>query len=199
MKHLKILSITIIIALCSANVAIAGYIFDIDNSTFYLGGYPLEMLRYRFNKDSDMPLKNSIYAINIENDTSELIITTKSPIKAYEVSNNGFIAVATLDLDMKNNIHKQKLFIYQPNGERIKTIDDVIVLGVGYKRYFSWSKDGTKLLYITGKIITEGRKLFMPDGVWLYDFENNSTTKISDNGTEIGVKWSNYDLSLIHI
>ncbi len=192
MKRIFILVLIIVgVFLLSQPAFTSSYIYNEVNGVIYIGGYPLENIRRDINglKHEELYFKNKIYVINTKDGTSELFLKTDESILAYEISNQGYIAVSTSKKDRKKREFKNDLIIYESNGEKVKLIENVPVWIK--TKHFSWSKADAKIAYITGKVIIEGHYPFEPTGVWLYDIENGKTTKIADTGVKIN--WSRHD------
>jgi len=168
---------------CISNAA--SYILN-DEETLYLGGYQIETYMYEIGKVIEDSMDRKIFIIKDKN-IKEFLATPDS-IYLYELSNKGFIAVSTSRKDEQIRGYVKQLYIYDVNGNKIKKIEEV---PVKKEAYFSWSPDGDKIAYIKGKTIIEGRRDFVPSGVWIYDVESDKVQKIADKGVQIF--WAKHD------
>jgi hypothetical protein len=160
------------------NMSYAKIIYDEENNIIYFSGWPL--------KENQL---SQIYSANLKS----------GEVKSFYKAENGFLAYH-LDCDKSiifcikrnnetNQTYDEESIILNKEGKVIKEIKDVISWTI--KEYFSWSPDGEKIVYVTGKSIMEGHYLFEPKGVFIYDIQKDNIMKISEKGVD--VKWAKYD------
>jgi hypothetical protein len=173
----------------SINKSNANIIYDEENQLLYIGGYPIENLRMAIDKNDKFELLNKIFQVDLKKNELKEIFKTDHDITSYKLSKNGIIAIGSLKLNAEGSIIEEKLNIINKEGVVIKKINNVINR-IRYG-YFSWSPDGDKIVYVTGKSMTERRYPFEPQGVFIYDINKDTILKISEKGTD--VKWAKHD------
>ncbi|RPI75629.1 MAG: hypothetical protein EHM45_14695 [Desulfobacteraceae bacterium] len=196
MKSKVIFSLFLILGFlcCKQSCFGTGSIYDETNSTIFIGGYPLENERLSWNpRVGSLPLLHKIYSVNFEKrEQYKIFETDNDKIMAYNINNNGLIAVSTHNANEQKGINEKQLFILEKNGKIIKKFKNTV--NSINKGFFSWSPDGQKIAYVTGKSIIEGHLPFEAQGVFIYDIKKDETVKISDKGAD--VYWSEHDKNI---
>ena len=172
----------------SFNVSYAKNIYDEENNTVYIGGWPIEALRSYWDK-SDEKISTKLFSVDFKRAENKLFYSTQMEIGAYDLSFKNYIAICTQQNNKQGDILAEKLIILDKDGKIIKTIEGVVTRHLN--GYFSWSPDGKKIVYVTGKAIMEERYPFEPKGIFIYDILLDKIIKISEKGTD--VRWAKYD------
>lgn len=169
----------------------AGHIYHEKEEIVYIGGYSFNLIQLNVDRKRNLYLKNKTYALSSKkgDDEIQLFYKTKETIRSYDIINNEVVAIGVGDLSKKESKYYSSLNIVDMEGENKKNLNNCIVLSRG--KYFSTSKDGNKIAYITGEAVIEGRNPFKSQGVWVYDIKKDNLKKISEKGVHLN--WSRHD------
>jgi len=184
----KIASILLFSFFAIINPITAKTIYDEENNMVFLGGWPLEALRLYLDKSGEK-LAKKIYSYNIKERKERLFYNSEMEIGAYNINLKNYMAISVQQQNRQGDILTEELIILNKDGEIIKKIEGVITRHLD--GYFSWSPDGNKIAYVTGKSLVEVFRPFEPQGIYIYDISNDTIRKISEKGTD--VKWAKYD------
>ena len=163
-------------------------IYDEESNSLYLGGVQLDTaLSDISNFQSKQKYFNKIYVISKSEE--KVLLQIESTIVDFDMSDSGYLAVSTSESDYQNDMFIREFLLYDSTGRKLKTIKNVPVLSD--RKFYSWSPDGNKIVYVMGKSLMENRNPFQSEGIWMYDIEKDKSRKISDTGVK--VNWSRHD------
>lgn len=144
------ISFSTIFFLSLYNLSYAKIIYDEENNTVYIGGWPIEALRSYWDK-SDEKISTKLFSVDLKRAENKLFYSTQMEIGAYDLSFKNYIAISTQQNNKQGDILAEKLIILNKDGKIIKTIEGVVTRHLN--GYFSWSPDGKKIVCVTGKAI----------------------------------------------
>ncbi len=154
------------------NVTHAGFldrrgVYVDDTNTFYFDGGSANSWTVQKGHYND----NSIYKCDIATKKVDVFISTLGKISALTLSPDSKF-MAFIEETSKN----KALIVIDRRGKNKVKIE-------GQVQHYTWGKDDIKLYFITGRL-EEGPETvhLIPSGVWIYDLDKQSRTKIADKG-----------------